>query len=251
MSNSEVVAEQISLFRSQINNRRFDDRSLRILESVLASKDVKSFFQLRSTLKEFIRSESVSVIRQIAGNTVDQQLSVLQFFVQAFAIIGDIESCLALRYEALVLREHKSQIQKWLQVSHQEWLNFAEQSLENGFYPISVKACDYALSCLGRNEVAESETDKSFEILQLNEKINKLKNSALALAAPHSVRTQTAEYLRKNTTEKTKPQPTIRKKAPYAASILYRNGIKKHNERRLNASQRVQLINIQSDSTGN
>ncbi|XWS53382.1 hypothetical protein CRYUN_Cryun11dG0152500 [Craigia yunnanensis] len=235
------IAQQISVFRSQINNKRFNDDSLRILESILASKDVKLLFQLRSSLKEFIRSESVSVIRQIAVKTVDKQLSVLEFFVQAFAIIGDIESCLALRYEALVLREHKSRIQQWLQVSHLEWLNFAEQSQENGFYAIAAKACDYALSCLRRNDAAELKTDESFEILQVTEEINKLKNSAVKLTASHSIQAQTAEYLRKKTTEKGKPQPPICRKGPYAASTVYRNGIKKHNERKLNASQRVQL----------
>ena len=71
--------------------RRFNHDSLRILESILFSKDVKLLFQLRSSLKEFIRSESVSVILQIAVKTVDQHLSVLEFFFQAFAIIGDIE----------------------------------------------------------------------------------------------------------------------------------------------------------------
>ncbi|XP_022729519.1 uncharacterized protein LOC111284817 isoform X2 [Durio zibethinus] len=243
------VAQQISIFRSQINNKRFSDDSLRILESVLASNDVKSLFQMRSSLKEFIRSESLSVIRQIAAKPVDQQLSVLEFFVRAFAIIGDIESCLALRYEALVLREHKSQIQQWLQVSHLEWLNFAEQSLESGFYAIAAKACDYALSCLGRNGVAESKTDEWFENLQVTEKINNLKNSALTLAASHSVQAQTAKYLRKKTAEKSKLQPPTCKKAPCAASKLYRNGIKTHNERKLKASQRVQLISIESDST--
>ncbi|XWS29066.1 hypothetical protein CRYUN_Cryun25bG0124700 [Craigia yunnanensis] len=146
---------------------RFNDDSLRILESILAFKDVKLLFQLRSSLKEFIRSESASIIRQIAEKTVDQQLSVVEFFVQAFALIGDIESCLTLRYEALVLREHKSRIQQWLQVSHLEWLIFAEQSLENCFYAIAAKACDYALSCLRRNDVTESKTDESFENLQV------------------------------------------------------------------------------------
>ncbi|XVE58978.1 hypothetical protein DITRI_Ditri05aG0007100 [Diplodiscus trichospermus] len=232
------VSHQTSLFRSQIKNKRFNEDSLRILESVLASNDVKLLFQLRSSLKEFIRSESISVIRQIAANSVDQQLSVLEFFIQAFAIIGDIESCLALRYEALVLREHKSQIQQWLQVSHLQWLNFAEQSIENGYYAIAVKACDYALSCLRRNDVTESKTDESFEILQVTDNINRLKNSALALAASHSVQAQAAEYLRKKTTAKTELQPPICKKAPRPASILYRNGIKKHHDRRLNASQK-------------
>ncbi|EOY34593.1 Uncharacterized protein TCM_042211 [Theobroma cacao] len=269
------VDQQISLFRSQIENKKFNDDSLRILKSLLVSKDVKSLIQTRSNLIEFIRSESLSVIRQIAAKTVDQQLFVLEFFVRAFAIIGDIESCLALRYEALVLRDHKSEIQKWLQVSHLEWLNFAEQSLENGFHAVAVKACDYALSCLEGNDVAESKTDESLENLQVTEKINKLKNSALTLAASGSgmshvyflhhttkawgslrlfitVQAQTAEYLRKKTSERSNPQPPICKKPRFAASVLYRNGIKKHNERKLIASQKkVQLISIESDSTRN
>ncbi|KAK8361417.1 hypothetical protein V6Z11_A03G040000 [Gossypium hirsutum] len=234
-----MLAQQIALFHSQINKKRFNDEPLRILESVLASNDVKSLFQLRSTLKEFIRSESLSAIRHIAAKTVDQQLSTLEFFVGAFAIIGDIESCLALRYEALVLREHKSQIHQWLQVSPVEWLNFAEQSLDNCFYAIAAKACDYALSCFHRNEIVRSKTDESCENLQLTEKITKLKNCALTLAASRSVKAQAAEYLRKRASEECNSQPPICKPAPCAASTLYRDGIKKRNDWKLNASRRV------------
>ncbi|MBA0850693.1 hypothetical protein Goshw_004462 [Gossypium schwendimanii] len=229
MSDSDsMVAQQIALFHSQINQKRFNDDSLRILESVLASNDVKSLFQLRSTLKEFIRSESLSAIRHIAAKTVDQQLSTLEFF-----------SCLALRYEALVLREHNSQIHQWLQVSPVEWLNFAEQSLDNCFYAIAAKACDYGLSCFHRNEIVRSKTDESCENLQLLEKITKLKNCALTLAASRSVKAQAAEYLRKRASEECNSQPPICKPAPCAASILYRDGIKKRNDRKLNASRRT------------
>ncbi|KAE8713463.1 Lateral organ boundaries domain family protein [Hibiscus syriacus] len=239
------VAQQIALFRSQINNKIFNDHSLRILESVLASKDVKSLSQLRSTLKQFIRSESLSAIRHIASKSVDQKLSTLEFFVQAFAIIGDIESCLALRYEALVLREHKSQIQQWLQVSPVEWLNFAEQSLDNCFYAISAKACDYALSCLQRNEIAGAKTDELYENLLLTERISKIKNCALTSEASRSVQAQAAEYLRKRS-EKCKAQPPIRKTAPCAASTLYRKGIKKRNDRKLQVRQMVKLCGSES-----
>ncbi|MBA0788536.1 hypothetical protein Gotri_026499 [Gossypium trilobum] len=203
MSDSDsMVAQQIALFHSQINKKRFNDDSLRILESVLTSNDVKSLFQLRSTLKEFIRSESLSAIRHIAAKTVDQQLSTLEFFVGAFAIIGDIESCLALRYEALVLREHKSQIHQWLQVSPVEWLNFAEQSLDNCFYAIAAKVF--------------------------------LKNES-----HFTVKAQAAEYLRKRASEECNSQPPSCKPAPCAASTLYRDGIKKRNDRKLNASRRT------------
>lgn len=48
-----------------------------------------------------------------------------------------------MRYEALVLRELKSTTYQWLQVSHMEWLTFAQQALDNGFYSVTAKV----LSC--------------------------------------------------------------------------------------------------------
>ena len=49
------------------------------------------------------------------------------------------QSCLALRYEALVLRELKATSDKRLQVSYREWLAFAEHLLDNEFYAIARK----------------------------------------------------------------------------------------------------------------
>ncbi|KAE8688815.1 Lateral organ boundaries domain family protein [Hibiscus syriacus] len=220
------VAQQIALFRSPINNKIFNDDSLRILESVLASNDVKSLFQLRSTLKQFIRSDYLSAIRHIAAKTVDQQLSTLEFFVQAFAIIGTA-------YGALVLREHKSHIQQWLQVSPVEWLNFAEQSLENSFYAISAKVfykCMFSSSPYLRPVIMHY---RAFRGMKLHDpkQIN--------------VQEQAAEYLRKRS-EKCKAQPPIRKTAPCAASTLYRKGIKKRNDRKLHVSQMVKLCGSES-----
>ena len=54
-----------------------------------------------------------------------------------------LQSCLALRYEALNLREIKSASYQWLEVSYSEWLNFAEQSLDYGFHSIARKVCLY------------------------------------------------------------------------------------------------------------
>ena len=48
-----------------------------------------------------------------------------------------------MRYEALVLRELKSTSYQWLQVSHIEWLTFAEQALDNGFYSVAAKVISY------------------------------------------------------------------------------------------------------------
>ena len=49
------------------------------------------------------------------------------------------QSCLALRYEGLVLRELKSVTDDWLHVSYTEWFTFAEHALENKFYAVARK----------------------------------------------------------------------------------------------------------------
>ncbi|KAH9662067.1 protein DOUBLE-STRAND BREAK FORMATION [Citrus sinensis] len=139
MSNSEFD-QQISLFRSQISRRRFDEESIRVLESILVSKDVKSL----------------------------------------------MESCLALRYEAFVLRDLKSASCEWLRVSHTEWISFAGQSLENGFYAVAAKACENAQSCLQRDNVADSKTGEIFEYMQMLKKIKSLKDFALTKAGSRS-----------------------------------------------------------------
>ncbi|XP_058075123.1 protein DOUBLE-STRAND BREAK FORMATION isoform X7 [Magnolia sinica] len=169
---SEEISERVSLFRSQLQNRRFDDRTLRILESVLVSKDVKSLLEIRSMLRVLMRSESVSVLREIAEKSVDQKLSVVEFFVNAFALVRDVESCLALKYEALVLRDLKHVNHQWLRVSYEEWLTFAEDSLDNGFHSIAAKLF-----------LSHSCTLLEAEVI---ERIKKLRDMARALAASHS-----------------------------------------------------------------
>ncbi|KAJ4725510.1 F10K1.23 [Melia azedarach] len=241
MSNAEFD-QQIALFRSQINHKRFDDETIRILELVLVSKDVKSSIEMRESLIEFLRSESVSVIREIAEKTVEMQLLILEFFVRAFALVGDIESCLALRYEALVLRDLKSSSRIWLQVSHMEWLNFAEQSLENGFYAIAGKACESAESFLQQKNVANSKAEEIYKDLQVLEKIKILKDFAAKMAGSRSVQAQAAEYLKKKTTEKGKIRSSYHKKVKCPASTLFRNGIKRRNLRKLRELQGFQQI---------
>jgi len=49
------------------------------------------------------------------------------------------QSCLALRYEALVMREFKSASCQWLQVSPVEWLRFVEDAVRNGFHTVAEK----------------------------------------------------------------------------------------------------------------
>lgn len=56
-----------------------------------------------------------------------------------------MKSCLALKYEALVLRDLKSANIEWLQVSHTEWLAFAKLLLENGFCVLAGKVNSFLI----------------------------------------------------------------------------------------------------------
>lgn len=66
--------------------------------------------------------------------------SVLYVLTDSWNVIC-FQSCLALRYEALLLRDFKSSSHQWLKVSYTEWLNFAEQSLDHGFHSVARKVC--------------------------------------------------------------------------------------------------------------
>ncbi|KAI8523519.1 hypothetical protein RHMOL_Rhmol13G0080500 [Rhododendron molle] len=247
---SARVDHQISLFRSQVELRRFDDGTLGILESLLVSKDVKSLLEVRSSLSDFIRRESLSVIREIADKSVEHKLSVVEFFVRAFALAGDVEayirlslgSCLALRYEALALRELRSPSNQWLRVAYEEWMTFAEHSLDNGFYSIATKACESALSCFEMNGVNDPQHNDFFRNIEVIGKIKRLKDVAVASLASRSVRAQAADYLKKKAVEMN-PSPSLaRKEEQFSASTLFRDGIKKRNARKLLDHRRINHI---------
>ncbi|KAJ0084237.1 hypothetical protein Patl1_31023 [Pistacia atlantica] len=227
---------------------RFDDGTIQILQSLLVCKDVKSLIEVRSSLREFLRSESISIIREIAEKTLEQKLLILEFFVRAFAVIGDIESCLALRYEALLMRDLKCTSCSWLQVSYTEWLNLAEHSLENGFHAIAIKACENAQSCLQRNDIVDLNTDEMFEYVQATEKTKRLKDCAVTSVASLSVQARATEYLKKKTIGNRTKHSSYCKGTKPTASTLFRNGIKRQNVKKLLEFQGLQQITGGSDS---
>ncbi|CAL5424640.1 unnamed protein product [Camellia sinensis] len=244
--------EQISLFRSRVELRRFDDGTLRILESILVSKDVKSLLEVRSSLREFTRRESLCIIREIADKSVEHKLFILEFLVRAFALVGDIESCVAFRYEALFLRQLRSTSNQWLQVSYREWMTFAEHSLNNGFYSIARMACESALACFEINGMVDPQTDDFFKNVEVIGKIKRLKDVAVVSSASRSgashLRAQTAEYLKKKAVETRKPHFLDYKEAQSSASTLFRDGIKKRNVRKLRDHQSMNRIISEPDS---
>ncbi|KAL8225123.1 hypothetical protein R6Q57_017680 [Mikania cordata] len=239
MYNSEGISQQISLFCSRIQARRFDDGTLRILESILISRDVKSLLDVQRSLIDFVRHESVCVLREITELSVDHKLLILEFLVRAFAITGDLESCLALRYEALVLRELNSVVDQQLLVSYREWLMFAEHAMENRFYAIARKACEKALACFQTYDTLKTkDADALSEDMEAIRKVKRMKDLAIVRASSQSVQAQTVEYLKRKMAEHDKAPTVAAKEKQHSASFLFRNGIKKRNTRKLQELQR-------------
>ncbi|XP_071741101.1 protein DOUBLE-STRAND BREAK FORMATION [Rutidosis leptorrhynchoides] len=235
----EGNTQQISLFRSLIQNRAFDDGTLGFLETLLISKDVKSLLDVRRTLRQFMTHESVCVLREINDKSVDHKLLVCDFFVRAYAIIGDLESCLALRYEALILREFHSVGDQQLRVSYREWVTFAEHALENRFHAIARKACEKALACFHADVLLKTEkSDTLSEDMEVIKKVKAIKDIATVRASSQSVQAQAVDYLKRKSAETDKVSTSVINEKGHSASVLFRNGIKKHNARKLRELQR-------------
>ncbi|KAL8525788.1 hypothetical protein ACS0TY_015141 [Phlomoides rotata] len=232
------VAQEISLFRSRIQNRWFDDVTLRVLESILVSKDVQASIGIRSVLKQFMRSESLVIFCEIAEESLEIKLLCTEFLIRVFAVICDVKSCLALRYEALVLRDERATAHTWLQVSSKEWLTFAEHSLENGYYSIANQACEKALMSFRVNRVVHSEMDGVFDDVHVITKIKRLKDTALLKKSSHSVQALAESHLKQKIIEQS-TQHLAPSFEAQKGSTRFRSGVMKHNLRRLHEHRRL------------
>ncbi|KAL0865347.1 hypothetical protein Bca101_044465 [Brassica carinata] len=237
-----TIADQSYLFLNRIQDRRFDEESLRILELNLVATSAKLFSDIRSRLRDFMRSESSVIFSELAGESVVAKLSVLEFFARAFALVGDTEICLAMKYEALTLREIKSPSCLWLRVSHSEWINFAVQSMEHGFPCIARKASENALLGLKRDSIIEPTSEEYSETLDAAENVRRLRDSAASLTSSHSVQAQGAEYLRSKELKILSRQTRPIKNLDSTGSNLFREGISKRNKRMLQHLRSTQMV---------
>ncbi|KAK8926326.1 hypothetical protein KSP39_PZI018539 [Platanthera zijinensis] len=235
-----AVAEQISLFRSFIEEGSYSDVSLRILETLLVAKDLRALLEIRSTLQELLRSEVTSVMARIAAKSTDEKLDIAEFFVKAFALVGDVESCLALKYEALVLRESKYYNNDDFRVSYQEWYTFAKDSLHNRYYSIAVKGFDSALSCFQSEHNTKGVTHDNHVNDHIVDEIIRLRDEASAMVSSCSVQALTSKYLKRKSTEDGPKTNSFPINPRPAASYMHRVGINKRNANKLRRSQQQQ-----------
>ncbi|GAB2235781.1 hypothetical protein Droror1_Dr00026222 [Drosera rotundifolia] len=236
------AGNQIGYFCDQIKFRRFDDATLQILHSILLHREVQSLLEIRSNLTEFLRSESLIAIREATAEPLEHKLFLIDFLVRAFAVVNDVESCLALRYEALAMRQSHSVSHQCLRVTHEEWMTFAEHAFSNGFYSISAKAFENALSCLQMNGIStRNDLIMSTDCVGAAENINKLKDEAIKLSANHPVQVQTADYLKCKTVGSLKQTSLCKQGLGYASSS-FRNGLKRRNEACLQRYRELQKV---------
>ncbi|KAH9618842.1 hypothetical protein KSS87_010144 [Heliosperma pusillum] len=184
MVNAEIQImedDALALFSSRLKSNRLDESTLGLLSRMLSSsKDVKQMQHLRTHLLQFLRPQSLTIIRQSADKHIMHTLSTLDFFLAAFAILDDIQSCFSLRYEGLILRDSTSATHPHFQVTSDEWLKFAQDAFQNAFYSVAAKACENAISCFNTN--GDNLPGKMRSI----DRIHRLKDAALQLSSNHS-----------------------------------------------------------------
>ncbi|GJN13990.1 hypothetical protein PR202_gb00758 [Eleusine coracana subsp. coracana] len=262
----ERVPDALSLFASSLSRHRFGDDDLRLLEAALsAGADVPAMLATRSSARRLLRARAAEAFLQPPGGAEDHGriLSVADFFARAFALVGDVESCLAMRYEALVLRDAKYSNHLQLQVSREEWLTFAKDSLDNGFYAIASKAFANALA---RGHIHSSNPGRldSTNSIKEKDKINDitgLQNLSKSLSGQHpehiffkyhskistsvaTVDTQAAEYMKRRASGVHAKYKLQSGKPKLPGSSMFMLGIKTRNIKKLLQSRERNLSEI-------
>ncbi|CAO2140569.1 unnamed protein product [Urochloa humidicola] len=240
-----AVAEQdhLSLFASRLSRHNFGDDDLRLLEAALsAGADVPALLATRSAARRLLQDRATEAFAA-APLDHERSLAIADFFARAFALVADVQSCLAMRYEALLLRDAKYSHNHHLQVSREEWLTFAKDSLDNGFYTIASKAFACAGAHIHRSHPGQLDSTNSIDKDKINDIIG-LQNLAKSLSAQHSVQTQSAEYMTRKASgvhHKYNLQPG---KPKLPGSSMFRLGIKTRNAKKLLRSRERNLGEI-------
>ncbi|XP_066354310.1 protein DOUBLE-STRAND BREAK FORMATION-like [Miscanthus floridulus] len=234
----------LALFASCLSYRRFGDEDLRVLEAALSTgADVPALLATRSAAQSLLQASAAEAFACTAmGSVLDSGSSlVADFFARAFALVGDVESCLAMRYEALLLRDAKCCNDLHLQVSHQEWFTFAKDSLDNGFYAIASKAFANALAHIHPSHPGHLVSANPIEEKDKINDITGLQNLAKSLSAQHSVQTQSAEYMKRRASG-VHEKCNLQSGKPKLTEIsMFRLGIKTRNIKKLLRSQERNL----------
>ncbi|KAM0896431.1 hypothetical protein ACQ4PT_023182 [Festuca glaucescens] len=237
-----AITDALSLFASLLSRRRFGDDELRVLEAALSSGgDVAAMLATRSEARRMLRERSAEAFAAAAAEEVGARLSVADFFARAFTLAGDVESCLATRYEALLLREAKYSDDPHLHVSHEEWLTFAQDSLDNGFYAIASKA--FANALVHNHSSTLDSTNPILKKSKIND-IRGLQNLAKSLSGQRSVQAQSAVYMKRKAPSISQECNLHSEKPKLPGNMMFRLGIKTRNTQKLLCSRKRNLEDV-------
>ncbi|KAL6597314.1 hypothetical protein ACP70R_046754 [Stipagrostis hirtigluma subsp. patula] len=230
-----AAPDVLSLFASRLSHRRFGGDELRVLEAALsAGGDVPALLATRLAARRLLRASVAEAFAAPGPVGEDgRMLAVADFFARAFALVGDVESCLAMRYEALVLRDAKYSDDLHFQVSREEWSTFAKDSLDNGFYTIASKAFANALAHLRPSHPGHLDSTNLIEEKDNTNYIAGLQNLAKSLSAQHSVQTQSAEYMKRRASSGHQKCNLQSGKPKLTGVSMFRLGIKTRNMKKL------------------
>ncbi|GJW01285.1 asparagine--tRNA ligase, cytoplasmic 1-like protein [Tanacetum coccineum] len=119
--------------------------------------------QRRIRVKDIVK-EVKDYLKTYSSAEIDISWRETQYLLKArqnviLVVCTKYESCLALRYEVLVMRELNSVSDHQMHVLYEEWFTFVEHALENRFYVIARKVIDSLRSI----EVLEEVVSKGHE----------------------------------------------------------------------------------------
>jgi len=221
------------------------DHHLRLLQAALsAGPDVPALLHTRSAARRLLqdRAKEAFAAVQAQAPPLDHAriLAVADFFARAFALVADVQSCLAMRYEALLLRHAKFSDNHHLKVSREEWSTFAKDALHDGFYNIASKAFAYATAHTHRSQL---DSTNSIEKDKIND-MTGLQNLAKSLSAKHSVQSESAEYMKRRNSGVHEKYNLQSGKPKLPGSSMYMLGIKTRNIKKLLHSRERNLGDI-------
>ncbi|KAG2559585.1 hypothetical protein PVAP13_8KG176750 [Panicum virgatum] len=195
------------------------------------------------------RRHSPSPPRRLLPSTMPGSLTQLPTLLILNSIIMHLhsQSCLAMRYEALLLRDAKFSDSHHLKVSREEWLTFAKDALHNGFYTIASKAFAHATAHTHRSHPRQFDSTDSIDKDMIND-ITGLQTLAESLSAKHSDQTESAEYMKRRKSGVHEKYNLQSGKPKLPGTSMYMLGIKTRNIKKLLHSRERNLGDILKQS---
>ncbi|KAJ7524905.1 hypothetical protein O6H91_17G027300 [Diphasiastrum complanatum] len=218
-----ILESDICSFLSHVQAKRYE-AAYEKLQFMLYAHDANMCCSARRQLTDLLKSAAMELLKCMKIYSVEENLLLLKFLKSCFQSTFDAESRLVIIYEELLLRDSVCVDKRYLGVTDDEWMCFARDCLQHGFYHNAAKAYDMIISRVRSLKLAQ---DTMKVIL---EEVTKEKQFALQLAD----RTSGGILLK----ERKDPKCNLCGKGGYIFSRCYK---KKTNPSKENQSKGVEV----------